>query len=114
MTGVQDRLAIPLPMEALAAFCQRWQIVELAVFGSILRDDFGPGSDVDLLATYAANSHRSLDDLLKMQEEIERLFGRTVDLVNRRTIERSRNYIRRKEILNSARVIYVARSGVSA
>lgn len=101
-------------MEALAAFCQRWQIVEMALFGSVLRDDFRPDSDVDVLVTFAPEYRRTLDDVMAMQDEIEAIFGRKVDLINRRTIERSRNYIRRKAILSSARAIYVTRSGVSA
>lgn len=113
MSGVED-IRIALPMEAIEAFCRRWQIVELAFFGSVLRDDFGPDSDVDILLTFEAGSRRSLDDLMAMQDEIEAILGRHVDLVNRQTIERSRNYIRRQAILGSARTVYVARSGVSA
>ncbi|GAB4429288.1 MAG: nucleotidyltransferase family protein [Anaerolineae bacterium] len=112
MAGNEVRIA--LPMEALERFCRRWQIEELALFGSVLRDDFCPDSDIDLLVTFAAGSERSLDDLITMQEEIEAIFGRPVDLVNRRAVEESRNYIRRRAILRSARTIYVARSGVSA
>lgn len=112
MVGNEVRIA--LPMEALEQFCRRWQIEELALFGSALREDFGPDSDIDLLVTFAPGSERSLDDLIAMQEEIEAIFGRSVDLVNRRTVEESRNYIRRRAILRSAKTIYVARSGVSA
>jgi len=112
MAGNEVRIA--LPIEALERFCRRWQIEELALFGSVLREDFGPDSDIDLLVTFAPGSERSLDDLIAMQEEIEAIFGRRVDLVNRRAVEESRNYIRRRAILRSARTIYVARSGVSA
>ena len=99
---------IDIPYDAITAFCQRWHITELALFGSVLRDDFGPESDIDVLVTFAPDSERTFADLLKMDEEIEQIFGREVDLVNRRAIEQSRNYIRRKAILKSARTIYVA------
>ena len=60
MTNIPDRLPIDLPMEKIAAFCQRWQISELALFGSVLRGDFGPGSDIDVLVTFAPERPRFL------------------------------------------------------
>ncbi len=99
---------ISIPNEQIAAFCQRWNITHLALFGSVLRHDFGPDSDIDVLVTFSPDSRRTLSDMVTMQEELEQLFGRRVDLINRRTIERSSNYIRRREILGSARTIYVA------
>jgi predicted nucleotidyltransferase len=108
MSGVQDQSQIVLPMEDIAAFCRRWHVIELALFGSVLRADFRPDSDIDALVTFAPDSRRSLADTMRMQEEIEAVFGRAVDLINRRSIERSRNYLRRKAILGSARTIYVA------
>ena len=115
MTSVTgDDVRIALPTEALERFCRRWQIDELALFGSVLRDDFGADSDIDVLVTFAPGSERSVDDLIAMQEEVEAVFGRRVDLVNRRAVEESRNYLRRRAILRSAKTIYVARSGVSA
>lgn len=114
MDGVQDRVQVPLPLDAIAAFCQRWQIVELALFGSVLRDDFGPDSDIDVLVTFAPGVRRTLESMMAMEAEIEAIFGRRVDFVVRKTIERSRNYLRRRAILESARTVYVARSDVSA
>jgi predicted nucleotidyltransferase len=108
MGDVNDQVQISLPMEAIEAFCRKWQIIEFALFGSVLRDDFRPDSDIDVLVTYAPDAERSLADYLTMYDEIEALFGRKVDVVNRESIERSRNYIRRREILSSARVIYAA------
>ncbi len=108
MGDINDQVQIPLPMDAIEAFCQKWQIIEFALFGSVLRDDFRPDSDIDVLVTYAPDADRSLADYLAMYDEIEALFGRKVDVVNRESIKRSRNYIRRREILNSARVIYAA------
>jgi len=92
----------------MGEFCQKWRIAELALFGSALRPDFGPASDVDVLVTFAADAHPSLFDLVQMEEELEEIFGRTVDLVSRRGIESSRNYIRREAILRSAQVLYAA------
>lgn len=101
-------MMITLPKDKIADFCRRWKIAEFAIFGSALRDDFGPASDVDILVTFASDAQWSLLDHVEMQDELKSLFGRNVDLVSRRGIERSRNEIRRREILNSAEVIYAA------
>jgi hypothetical protein len=87
-------------------FCQKWKIAQLALFGSALRPDFGPASDVDVLVTFSADSHASLFDLVQMEEELTGIFARKVDLISRRGPENSRNYIRRKAILDSAQVLY--------
>lgn len=108
MSGVQDGLRVNLPMQEIAAFCQRWNISQLALFGSVLRDDFGPDSDIDVLVTFAPGSARTLAAISQMQQEIEALFGRPVDLVDRQSIERSPNYLRRRAILTSARTVYSA------
>ncbi len=97
---------IEIPTDKIADFCQRWKITELALFGSVLRDDFRSDSDVDILVTFDPDAHRTLFDMVDMQDELEAVFGRKVDLVSRRGIERSRNYLRRKAILNSAQIIY--------
>ncbi len=97
---------IVLPQEQIAAFCQRWQITEFALFGSVLRNDFRPDSDIDVLVTFAPSARWGLFALATMQEELGQIFGRAVDLVSRRGIEASRNYIRRKAILNSAQVVH--------
>jgi len=98
-----------MPRDRIADFCRRWKITEFALFGSVLRDDFDPESDVDVLVTFAEDARWSLFDLVGMQEELERLLGRSVDLVERRAIEKSENYIRRRHILSSAEPVYVAR-----
>jgi predicted nucleotidyltransferase len=95
-------------MPALEAFCKRWQVKELALFGSALRDDFGPESDIDLLVTFEPDARPSLFDMAGMARELESIFEREVDLVSRRGIERSENWIRRREILSTARTIYAA------
>jgi len=102
-------LAIALPYDQIAEFCQQWKITELAVFGSILRDDFRPDSDIDFLVTFAPDSHWSLFDLVAMEHQLEDMLGREVDLVMKKSVEQSHNWIRRKEILGTAQVFYEAR-----
>ena len=99
---------IQLPADKIADFCRRWKIKEFALFGSVLRADFRPDSDIDVLVTFELEARWSLFDHVAMQDELKTLFERNVDLVSRRGIERSRNYIRRKAILNSAEVVYAA------
>ena len=99
---------IPVPADRIAAFCERWQVTELSLFGSVLRDDFGPGSDIDLLVAFAEEARHTLFDLVRMENELKELFGREVDLVERAGVERSRNYLRRKAILQSAETIHAA------
>lgn len=101
-------MKITLPKEKIVEFCRRWKITEFALFGSVLRDDFGPTSDVDVLVTFASDARWSLLDHVEMQDELKALYGRKVDLVSRRGIERSRNPIRRRDILDSAEIIYAA------
>ena len=88
-------------------FCRRWKIRELAVFGSFLRDDFRPGSDLDFLYTFAADVHWTLFDLVMVDQELSAIVGREVVLVSRSAVERSQNYIRRRHILSTAEPIYV-------
>jgi uncharacterized protein len=102
-------LNIQLSEEKLVDFCQRWKVSELALFGSVLRDDFRPDSDIDVLITFAPDAKRGLMTLAKMKYELEDLLGREVDLVSKYAIETSHNWIRRNEILGTAQVIYVAR-----
>jgi predicted nucleotidyltransferase len=100
--------AIPLPLGPLADFCRRWKIVRLEVFGSILREDFGPASDVDFLATWAPEAKLSLYDLVHAERELEALIGRRVDLLERPSIEQSPNWLMRRAILNGAQPVYAA------
>ena len=97
---------IELPKAQIVDFCQRWKITEFALFGSVLRDDFRPDSDIDVLATFEPDFHSTLLKLMEMEEELEAIFERQVDFVSKRAIEQSLNYLRRKAILNSAQVIY--------
>ncbi len=93
---------IAIDRERLREFCRRWQISELALFGSVLRDDFRPESDVDVLVTFAPGANRSLFDYSAMEAELAAILGRKVDLVNRQAIEQSANWLRRRAILESA------------
>jgi uncharacterized protein len=105
-----DRLQLPidLPYDALAEYCRRWKITRLEVFGSILRDDFGPDSDVDFLVTFDPAARWSLFDMVHAEEELSSRVGRSVDLVERPPIEASKNWIRRRSILESAQTVYAA------
>ena len=99
---------IGVPLNAIAAFCDRWQVAELALFGSVLRDDFGADSDIDILLRFKTERTPGLFGFAEMEREMGELLARRVDLVNRAAVEQSRNYIRRQAILESARVVYAA------
>lgn len=103
------RIEIPVPTAQLDEFCRRWKIAELRVFGSALRDDFRPESDLDLLVRFAPDADWSLLDHVAMEEELSGIVGRRVDLVSQRAIERSSNWIRRKAILESAEPFFASR-----
>ena len=96
-----------LPHEAIANFCRRWKIVRLELFGSALRDDFGPESDLDFLYTFSDDARWGWD-FVTIGDELSALVGRPVDLVSRRAVERSHNWIRRKAILETAQTLYAA------
>ena len=99
---------IAIPADGIAAFCERWQVTELALFGSVLRDDFRPDSDIDVLVAFSEEARHTLFDMVHMEEELKALFGREVDLTERAGIERSRNHLRRRAILESVETIYAA------
>lgn len=108
MTDRELHPGIHVPKEKLADFCRRWKITEFSLFGSVLRDDFRPESDIDVLVTFAPDAAWRFYDLTDMREELEGMFGHSVDLVERRLVESSENYIRRKHILSNLETIYVA------
>ncbi len=97
-----------MPEKELAVFCRRWQITELSLFGSVLRDDFESKSDVDMLVSFHPEARHTLFDMVRMQAELKGILGRDVDLVSRQGVERSRNYLRRNAIIGSAEVVYEA------
>lgn len=100
-----------LPAEPLQNLCQHWQIIELSLFGSVLRDDFNPESDIDLLITFADSARITFFDLDEIERQFSFLFeNRPVDIVTKNAIEQSHNPIRRQNILNNAKIIYEQRS----
>ena len=100
---------IKLPGKKIADFCRRWRITELALFGSALREDFTPESDLDILVTFDPEANWGLLDHVRMEQELADLLGREIDLLTKRSVERSHNPIRRQHILDTAEVIYGAR-----
>jgi uncharacterized protein len=106
--------AIDLPMEKIAEFCDRWQVTEFALFGSVLRDDFRPESDIDVMVQFHSEAHPTFSSLDQMEAELTTIFHRDIDLITRQGIETSRNYLRRQEILSSAHVIYATGSSILA
>ena len=104
-----NRVWMQIPQDRIADFCRRHRIRELALFGSVLREDFRPDSDVDVLVEFEPDTRHGLFALARMQSELEQILGRGVDLIERSAIEKSRNYIRRKAILGSAETVYASR-----
>ncbi|CAG0958852.1 hypothetical protein PHYC_00616 [Phycisphaerales bacterium] len=97
--------AIQIPVEQIAAFCRRWRIRELSLFGSVLRPDFGPDSDIDVLVSYEPGVVWDFDDYAAMRDELSRTFGRHVDIVPDRAI---RNPFLRESIYSTRRIVHAA------
>lgn len=97
--------AVHLDQDALAAFCQKWRIRELSLFGSALREDFRPDSDLDFLVSFEPDATWDLFDLVTMKDELKDQYGREIDLVEKEAL---RNPWRRYEILRTSEVIYAA------
>jgi hypothetical protein len=106
---MESRIRIDIPSEKIAEFCKKWKVTEFFLFGSALREDFREDSDVDVLVTFAPDTRHGLFDMVRMENELEEIFGREVDLLTRRSVEASPNYIRRKSILSSAELIHAER-----
>ena len=96
---------INIPMDKIRDFCLRWKIVEFALIGSVLRDDFRPDSDIDVLLSFEANAGWSLYDIVDMKDELKAMFGREIDLVEKEAI---RNPYRRRVMLTDKEVLYAA------
>jgi len=94
-----------IPPQGVQAFCEKWGLKEFSLFGSILRDDFGPDSDVDVLISFLPGHSMTLETFIQMQEELQSLFGRKVDLVEKRLV---RNPFRRHDILTTRKILYAA------
>lgn len=102
-------MKLSLPYEQIAEFCRKWNVSEFALFGSVLRDDFRPDSDIDVLVSFPSyEATPSLFEHVDMQDELESIFGRRVDLVSKKGVEESENRFRKKAILESAQVVYAA------
>jgi len=102
------RIQIDVPKEKIAAFCRRNHIRELSLFGSALRRDFRPDSDVDVLVEFEPGQELSLMELVAMESELSEILGRKADMVERQAVERSENYIRKRYVLQSMEKVYVA------
>jgi len=96
---------IPIDREKIRIFCEKWKIKEFYLFGSVLRDDFGPDSDVDVLIKISDYQGIGLYEWMDMIEELEGIFGRKVDLVSTDGV---RNPFVRLEIAHSRRLIHAA------
>ncbi len=90
---------------AIAGFCRDWKVRELSLFGSALREDFGPSSDVDILVEFEADAPWSYWEWPLMQDALKAIFGREIDLVEKQSLT---NRFRRERILGTARVLYAA------
>jgi len=96
-------------MEKIEAFYRKWKVQRMWLFGSALRDDFGPESDVDVLVEFAPDVRWDLLDVVGAEQERNEIMGRPVDLVERQCVEQSQGWIRRCHILEDATTVYVAR-----
>jgi predicted nucleotidyltransferase len=101
-----ERIA-DLPMERIAAFCEKYGVEEFSLFGSVLRDDFGPESDVDVMLKFVSGRGFTFENTPDIQDELTSIFGRPIDVIEKGRI---RNPIRRRSIMNNYRVVYAARS----
>lgn len=97
-----------IPRNEIAQFCKRWNVFQFAVIGSALRADFHPDSDVDVLVAFQAGTQWGLLDHLRMEQELQNLLGRRVDLISRAAVLHSQNQLLRDEILNTAQAVYTA------
>ena len=102
---MKRKIQIDIPMDKIEEFCMRHRILKFSVFGSVLRDDFRPDSDVDVLVEFDPNAKLSLFDLVRIEDELAALLNRKVDLVETGAI---RNPFRRAEIMRTHEVIFAA------
>lgn len=103
--NIKIKSNIDIPLNKIDAFCRRWKIKEFALFGSVLRDDFRPDSDIDVLVTFEPGGGITFDNRVEMLDELAAIFGRQVDLVEKDAI---RNPFRRHAILTTKEVVYAA------
>ena len=101
--------SVEINTDHLNQLCQHWKVSELAVFGSALHENYPLESDLDLLISFKEDAHWGLFDLVRMESELEGIFGREIDLVEKNAVINSANYLRRKGILDDAQIIYQSR-----
>ena len=94
---------INIPKSKIADYCKQHHIIEFALFGSVLTEDFKPGSDIDVLVTFAPDCHYSFYDLVVIRDDLQGMFGREVDLVEKQGLK---NPFRKHQILNNMEVVY--------
>ncbi len=99
------KLQVQLDQKTLEEFCRKWRIRELSIFGSALREDFGPESDLDFLVSFDPEAPWSLFDLMEMREDLEFRLGHAVDLIEKEAL---RNPWRKREILDTREVVYAS------
>lgn len=99
---------IPVDRAQITAYCKKWKITEFAFFGSVLTDEFRPDSDVDVMVTFADDAKWGLWDIGHMEDELKEMFGRRVDLITRKSVTQSENYLMRRSILAGTSVYYAA------
>ena len=109
-----SNLVATIPINKIAEFCHRWQIRELALFGSAVRDDLRPESDLDILVTFSDDADWGLFDHVQMRQELQTLLQRSVDLISKRALERSQNWLLRQEILDTAQILFCDPEAVHA
>lgn len=102
---MKSQLKIDVSMDEIKDFCSRWRITEFSLFGSVLRDDFRPDSDVDVMVSFEEAAGWSLFDIVDMEDELKSIFGRDVDLVEKGAI---RNPFRRHSIMNNREILHAA------
>ncbi|MEO1669244.1 MAG: nucleotidyltransferase domain-containing protein [Cyanobacteria bacterium J06631_2] len=105
MTYLQQSFAITIPENDITKFCQRWKVEQFYLFGSVLRDDFTEDSDIDVMIQFFSDARIGWD-IVVMEEELEAIFNRPVDLTTKQGIEESDNWLRQSNILDSAKLIY--------
>ncbi|MEW6238188.1 MAG: nucleotidyltransferase domain-containing protein [Candidatus Omnitrophota bacterium] len=94
---------IPIDEGKIKTICEKWRIKEFYLFGSVLRDDFGPESDVDVCVQFAPDAPWSLWEIVEMKFELEELFNRPVDVLEADAI---RNPFRKREIESTRKLIH--------
>lgn len=105
MTYLNELFAVEIPYREITKFCQRWNVKQFYLFGSVLRDDFTDQSDIDVMVEFFPDANIGWD-IVTMSDELEEIFERKVDLTTKAGIEESDNWLRRRNILDEATLIY--------